>query len=256
MRKHETELLIQKKKKDSFSDKKLNKMKTCLALLEWYKKEANLLSTGYYDMYKKQFNPSDINVNEYKKRLWNFWEDSVAEVENNPQMKGAHFGVRWLWAGTNYRRMIEPLHIAEFYKGSGARDYKNGGKRPRHFILLEQWLEQKLAAGKPRAKRQVPATSNEDSCFWAHVEDAIILCELLKNEGLVTEAEKVTHKEELIKFEDYVWGVIDDFAVSPDIFLGKSSFMQWWKKYKGIVGSSYSSPLADFMNRRAYYQYI
>jgi hypothetical protein len=97
---------------------------------------------------------------------------------------------------------------------------------------------------------------NEDSCFWAHVEDAIILCDLLKNEGSVTDAEKATHKEELIKFEDYVWGVIDNFAVSPDIFLEKSSFMQWWKKYKGIVGSAYSSPLADFMNRRAYHQYI
>ncbi|KAM5563023.1 senescence-associated carboxylesterase 101 [Rosa sericea] len=251
MKKHETELLIQKKK-NSGSDKKLNKMKTCLALFEWYKKESNFLNTGYYDMYKKQCNPSDINVNEYKKGLWNFWEDTVTEVENKPQMEGSPLGVRWLWAGTNYRRMIEPLHIAEFYKKSGARNYKNGGKRPTHFILLEQWLEKKIEG---KAKRQMPATSNEDSCFWAHVEDAIILCNLLNNGESVTDVEKVTYKEELKKFEDYVWDVINNYTVCPDIFLAKGSFMRWWKEYKGIVGSAYSSQLADYMNSRTYLKY-
>ncbi|PRQ25466.1 putative carboxylesterase [Rosa chinensis] len=252
MKKHETELLIQKKKKNSGSDKKLNKMKTCLALFEWYEKESNFLNTGYYDMYKKQCNPSDINVSEYKKRLLNFWEDTVIEVENKPQMEGSPLEVRWLWAGTNYRRMIEPLHIAEFYKKSGARNYKNGGKRPKHFILLEQWLEKEIEG---LAKRQMPASLNEDSCFWAHVEDAIILCNLLNNGESVTDAEKVTYKEELKKFEDYVCNAIDNYTVAPRVFLEKGTFMRWWKEYKGIVGSAYSSQLADYMNNRTYLKY-
>ncbi|XP_004290177.1 PREDICTED: senescence-associated carboxylesterase 101-like [Fragaria vesca subsp. vesca] len=253
MKKHETELLIQKKK-NSGSDRKLNKMKTCLALFEWYRKESNILNVGYYDMYKKQCNPSDINVNEYKKRLWNFWEDSVTEAENKPQLEGAPFMVRWLWAGTNYRRMVEPLHIAEFYKKSGARDYKNGGKRPKHFILLEKWLKKKETE-KPKPKRQMPATVTEDSCFWAEVEEAIILCNLLQNGESITDAEKITYKEDLKKFEDYVWDVIDNYTVCPDIFLAKGTFMRWWKEYKGIVGSSYSSQLADYMNTRTYLKY-
>ncbi|XP_050364872.1 senescence-associated carboxylesterase 101-like [Argentina anserina] len=248
MKKHETELLIQKKKNSS-SDKKLSKMKTCLALFEWYKKESNILNTGYYDMYKRQCNPSDMNVNEYKKRLWNFWEDAVTKVENKPQLEGAPFGVRWLWAGTNYRRMIEPLHIAEFYKTSGASNYKNGGKRPKHFILLEAWLEQKQATQKRKPKRQLAATSNEDSCFWAEVEDALILCNRLKNGESVNDAEK------LEEFEEYVWDGIDNHTVCPDIFSEKGSFMRWWKEYKGIVGSSYSSQLADYMNNRNYRNY-
>ena len=104
------------KKKISDSQKKLNEMKVYMAFLEWYKKDSRLPKIGgYYDRYRNQ-RGLDMNANEYKKKLMNYWEDCVTEVEHNPQIEGAHFRFHWLWAGTYYRRMVEPLHIADYYK--------------------------------------------------------------------------------------------------------------------------------------------
>ncbi|XP_004296569.1 PREDICTED: senescence-associated carboxylesterase 101-like [Fragaria vesca subsp. vesca] len=253
MKKHETKLLIQKMK-NSDNDKRLNDMKICMANLEWYKKDSKRQNIGYYDRYREKGNESDINVNGYKKKLMNYWEDSVTEVENKPQMEGAHFRVRWLWGGTNYRRMVEPLHIADYYK-DGGKNYISDGKRPKHFILLEEWLKKK---DKPqevpsKAKREsVGASLNEDSCFWAHVEEARILCTLVKN-GSVEEKERAP--QELKIFEAYVYGSLKNYALSPEIFLEKSSFMQWLKEYKGVVEQPYSSLLLDFMKERNHEAY-
>ncbi|PRQ53806.1 putative carboxylesterase [Rosa chinensis] len=279
--KHERKVITQKKKV-SDSDKKLNEMKMNMAKLEWYKKDSKQKNIGYYDMYKKQGNPSDINANEYKKKLMNYWEDSVAEVEDAPQMEGGHFRVRWLYGGTNYRRMIEPLHIAEYYKDSGT-DYITGGKRPKQFILLEQWhmkkqeedkkkeekkkqeeekkkqeqeQEQKPQASPSNKKREmVSAILTEDSCFWAHVEEAIILCNLLKNGGSTTDAEKVAYEGKLKEFEAYVWDTLKNYAVSSEIFLGESSFMRWWKEYKGVTADLSGTLLGQFMVARTYLKY-
>ncbi|XP_062010032.1 senescence-associated carboxylesterase 101-like isoform X1 [Rosa rugosa] len=253
MKKHETKLLIQKKK-NSDSDKKLNEMKVYMAFLEWYKKDSKKHKIGYYDRYRNQGNISDVNVNEYKKKLMNYWEDSVAEVENKPQIEGAHFRVRWLWAGTNYRRMVEPLHIADYYR-DGGKNYKSDGKRPKQFILLEDWLTKvvKPEATPSKSKKETVGSSlNEDSCFWAHVEEARSLCKLVKN-GSVEEKERAV--QELKNFEADVYGSLKNYALSPEIFLEKSSFMQWWKEYKGVVEQPYSSLLLEFMKDRNYEAY-
>ncbi|KAM5574265.1 senescence-associated carboxylesterase 101 [Rosa sericea] len=257
MKKHETKLLIQKKK-NSDSDNKLNEMKIHMAYLEWYKKEAKRQNIGYYDLYRKMGNQSDNKVKGYKKKLMNYWEDSVTEVENKPQLEGAHFRVRWLYAGTNYRGMVEPLHIADYYKDGGKNYQTDAGERPKHFTLLEEWhqekqeqekkkkqetqkQEEKPESGPSKSKREnVGSSLNDDSCFWARVEEALIL--LLENGGLTTD-----DKRKLKEFEDYVWNALKNYAVSPEIFLEKSSFMKWWNEYKdkGIVESS--SLLLDFM---------
>ncbi|KAL6143336.1 hypothetical protein ACLB2K_054031 [Fragaria x ananassa] len=253
-RKYETKLVVQKRRK-SDSDQNLNEMKVHMAFLEWYKKESRQPNIGgYYDRYRNQGNSSDVKGNEFKKKLMNYWEDSVTEVENKPQLEGAHFRVRWLWAGTNYRRMVEPLHIADYYK-DGGKNYKTDGKRPKHFILLEEWLKKvdKPQEVPSKAKREsVGASLNEDSCFWAHVEEARILCTLVKN-GSVEEKERVL--QELKIFEAYVYGSLKNYALSPEIFLEKSSFMQWLKEYKGVVEQPYSSLLLDFMKERNYEAY-
>ncbi|XP_061987975.1 senescence-associated carboxylesterase 101-like isoform X2 [Rosa rugosa] len=254
MKNHERKLLIQKKK-NSDSDKKLNEMKIHMAYLEWYKKDSKRQNIGYYDMYRNKGNQTDVKVNEYKKKLMNYWEDSVTEVENKPQLEGAHFRVRWLYAGTNYRGMVEPLHIADYYKDGGKNYRTDAGKRPKHFTLLEEWhqekqeqekkkkqetqkQEEKPESGPNKSKREnVGSSLNDDSCFWARVEETLIL---LKNGGLTTD-----DKRKLKEFEDYVWIALKNYAVSPEIFLKNSSFMKWWNEYKGIVESS--SSLSHFM---------
>ncbi|KAI5443228.1 senescence-associated carboxylesterase 101 isoform X1 [Lathyrus oleraceus] len=225
--------------------KKLNQMKGHVAQLEWYKKETKNRDIGYYDSYKNMNSPFDHDVVEFHKKLTNYWEKMVEEVEMKPQKEGAAFRTRWIYAGTTYRRMVEPLAIAQYYK-EGGRDYVNE-KRSKHFKNLEEWLKE----GSKKAKIELNSTSRKtveviltiDSCFWAHVEEAILACRELKE---VKDKDEVVKK--LVEFEDYVYGLLKDYAVSPEIFLRQSSFMSWWKDYRAIKGFSYSSKLADFMN--------
>ncbi|CAN6574899.1 unnamed protein product [Malus baccata var. baccata] len=259
---HERKLAMQKTK-DYSSFLKLNEVKKYMANMEWYKKESKDMGIGYYDRYRNKRYASDINAEEYKKKLSNYWHDTVTEAANKPQTEGAAMRVRFLFAGTNYRRMIEPLHIAEYYK-EGGKNYVE--VRPPHFVLLEQWFKedekkkkekrereerenpQLRSASKSNSKAKSVASSlNDDSCFWVHVEEALILCDEL--------ASNPDAKQQLIEFEHYMLDTLENFAVTPDIFLPQSSFMRWWNKYKEIVGSSYSSELTDVMKRHTYRRY-
>ena len=94
-----------------------------------------------------------------------------------------------------------------------------------------------------------------DSCFWAHVEEAILSCKVLKDEqSSVTEKEEETGK--LLEFEKYVYGLLTKYEVSSEIFLRQSSYMIWWNQYKAIKGTSYNSALADFMSNPDHYNVL
>ena len=153
----------------------LNQVKVHMTNLEWYKKVAKDNKIGYYDSYKNVSHMSDLDVVKDMKTLTCYWEELVNEAEKRPQTVGASLQTRWLFGGTNYRRMIEPLDIAEYYN-KGKKDYINQG-RPKHYIKSEQWLnETTKPAGVPNdsMKQNVASILTEDSCFWAHVEEALI----------------------------------------------------------------------------------
>jgi len=228
IKKLEARFIIQKK--ISFDPtKNLNEMIQHTVQLELYRKKTTNLQIGYYDSYKNMYEKSDNDVVEFHKKLTIYWEKIVEEVEMKPQV----YTEEWLHPGTIYRRMVEPLAIAQYYK-EGGKDYVNK-KRSKHFKNLEEWSTSR--------KNIVEETLTIDSCFWAHVEEAILACKELKVDN---ENEEVVKK--LDEFEDYVYGLLKDYAVSPEIFLRQSSYMSWWKDYKAVKGSSYTSKLANFMN--------
>ena len=229
--------------------KKLNDRKVHMTHLEWYKKESKNIKIGYYDSYKNGIHRRDIDVVNHKKILTLYWKEMVDEAEKKPQKEGASFRTKSLYAGTNYRRMIEPLDIAEYYK-RGGKDYINQG-RPKHYKKLEQWLNEtetkKSASGPNYLKKQnVESNLTKDSCFWAHVEEALISCKLLSSNELSTD-HRDKESSKLIDFENYVYSLMKNYAVSPEIFLHQSSFMKWWKEHKKIIGTSYGSRLTDLM---------
>uniref|UniRef100_A0A5B7BW51 EDS1 EP domain-containing protein n=1 Tax=Davidia involucrata TaxID=16924 RepID=A0A5B7BW51_DAVIN len=232
--------------------KKLNDRKINMTYLEWYKKVSKDHG-GYYDSYKNVLSKSRANIVKQQRILTHYWKEMVAEAEKMPQTEGASFRFRWLYAGTNYRRMVEPLDIAEYYK-KGKTGYLTQG-RSEHYVLLEQWLKDDKPAGHQNNtnERNQACSLTEDSCFWAHVEEAIISCKLL-NDGR-TSWENTEIRLALIKFEKYVMDLIKNYAASPEIFLEQSSFMKWWGQYQMITGSSHNSSLADFMRNRKYISY-
>ncbi|KAH1100207.1 hypothetical protein GYH30_035388 [Glycine max] len=126
--------------------KKLNEMKVHMAQLEWYKKKTKNQRIGYYDSYKNMNSPMDNDVIYYHKMLTNYWEEMVEEVEMKPQKEVAAFHTRWLYGGTNYRRMVEPLAIAQYYR-DGGKEYMTQN-RSKHFVQLEEWLNEEKKSHK------------------------------------------------------------------------------------------------------------
>ena len=247
-------------KKTKASDiKELNDIKKYMALLEWYKKKSKDSKKGYYDCFKSGEFRRDIAVGEFMGHLTTYWEDKVAEAQWKPQTEGASFRTGWLFSGTTYRRMVEPLDIAAFYRDGGT-DYINNG-RSQHYKLLQQWYEEDA---KPPSrdqldsrKEKVSALLTEDSCFWAYVEEAILSCESLKNANSSPE-QRESSWDNLVMFGEYVMEQIENYAVSPEIFLEESSFMKWWGEYEDYIDTNrnfYSSRLVNFTKRRSYKQY-
>nr|XP_015879210.2 senescence-associated carboxylesterase 101-like isoform X2 [Ziziphus jujuba var. spinosa] len=234
--------------------KKLNDIKVNMVYLECYKKWAKDQKTGYYDTYKKSMYEVDAMVKHYKKALTNYWIYMVNEVKIKPQKEGADFQSRWLYAGTTYRRMIEPLDIAEHYNEKKRLSYETEG-RSDHYILLEGWLKEAKEIERYATnlkKENVASILTIDSCFWAKVEEAIISCNLLKTEKYGVE-EKV---KKLKDFENYVWRLLTNYEVSPEIFLPESSFMKWWKDWKAYRKTlGITSPLHDFIESGTYVEY-
>ena len=119
--------------------KGLNEIKVYMAYLEQYKKVSKDDRVGYYDRYKNVINTSNIDLVKHKKILTCYWEEMVDQAEKRPQTVSASLRTRSLFGVTNYRRMIEPLDIANYYK-AGKQGYMNQG-RPKHYIKLEQLLK-------------------------------------------------------------------------------------------------------------------
>ncbi|KEH24926.1 putative carboxylesterase [Medicago truncatula] len=236
----EARFIIQKKISFNPSNKQ-NEMKGCIAQVEWYKKKTTNLDIGYYDSYKNMYEISDYDVVEFHKKLTSYWEKMVEDVEMKPKKEGAFFPTCWLYGGIIYRRMVEPLAIAQYYK-EGGKDYVNK-KRSKHFKKLEEQSRNAINELNITRKTNMKMILTRDSCFWAHVEEAILACNELK---VVKDKEEVLKK--LVEFEDYVYCLLKDYQVSSEIFLSQSSYMSWWKDYKAIKGRSYTSKLDNFMN--------
>ncbi|KAK4272070.1 hypothetical protein QN277_020670 [Acacia crassicarpa] len=242
------EVLLTKKKR-FIPQKELDKMKINMACLEWYKKTCKNTGSGYYDCYKNELLQRDIDVVTPSRMLTSYWKDMVEEVDKQPQKEGANFRTRWLYAGTNYRRMVEPLDIAQYYR-EGKYDYINEG-RSEHYKQLQKWQEEDKKP-EPIKPRNVQSILTIDSCFWAHVEEALTSLRKCKAAGSsVAEQKEATMK--LDEFEEYVYGLLKNYTVSPEIFLQGSSYMKWWNEYKKFKGALHGSRLANFMKNYAKY---
>ncbi|GKC29340.1 senescence-associated carboxylesterase 101-like protein [Tanacetum coccineum] len=108
--------------------KKLNDMKIRMSYMEWYIKSKQK-SAGYYDCYKNGPNRKEMEGHQlivtHRGHLNKYWEKFVEEKDQMPQKEGANLRKRWLYTGNNYRLMIEPLDIGEYYKKLKEKENNN-----------------------------------------------------------------------------------------------------------------------------------
>ncbi|KAL1827659.1 hypothetical protein ACET3Z_006071 [Daucus carota] len=238
------------KKNNIDQTKKLNEVKIYMAYMGWYKKISRNQG-GYYDCYKTAESKSikegktKEEVVRHQRILNQYWKHMVKEIDRMPKREGAtNIRPRVLYAGTHYRWLVEPLDIAVYYR-QGKKDYINKG-RSQHYKLLEEWEK---GSSKPAERHKVSRVT-EDSCFWAHVEEALIACRYLTEEIDSSSEEKESRYQSLLEFEAYVMDLIRMHTLSPETFQEGSSFMQWWRDYKKLKGVGYKSELTNFMNNQ------
>eukprot|EP00253_Pinus_taeda_P024863 PITA_24863 len=199
-----------------------------MAEVEWYKERCEKEDgITYYDSFKKH---EDMEANERRLKLAGFWDEIIEMWERHELPSDFQSQNKWINAGNTYRRLVEPLDIAFYYRMSkGKGNYVSDG-RPKRYKVLQEWMEakEKTRSSRGQRSRTKPASLTEDSCFWARVEEARKDLENLK---------QGQHQslQSLGEFEKYVTTMNDSLKVSPDVFFEGSSFMAWheeWEKYK------------------------
>ncbi|KAF8028982.1 hypothetical protein BT93_E1604 [Corymbia citriodora subsp. variegata] len=226
----------------------LNDMKVYMALLEWYIEKCRAIGQGpgYYDSFKNARERRDNGVDKYKTYLTDYWEKVVEDAAKKPQIPGAKLRCRLLFAGKNYQKIVEPLDMAEYYR-RGRKDYLTRG-RSNHYRLLQQWLEDSKRSKMPGERGR------------SHGMDAIRSCRLL--DRAKAGSSDGSEGEKPFDFDKYVMDLIEEEKVSSDIFLDKSSYMQWWREYveisEKVQGGSDSHPsrLVDYMKKGHYKYYV
>ncbi|KAK1432819.1 hypothetical protein QVD17_09720 [Tagetes erecta] len=247
--KKQTDMIKRKRATSAYDPTiKLSDMRICLTYMERYMRKECKPTHGYYDSYRYANTKEEIvkkqTIFVHQVQVNVYWKKLVEEKKMMPQKEGVKLRKRWLLGGTNYRRIVEPLDIAEYYI-KGNRNYIEN--RSNHYILLEKWLDEDKNENERRSK--APSLT-EDSCFWAHVEEALIS---LRN--LLTGGPADVVVKELKKFDAYVMGEINNYSVSPDVFLDGSSLMKWWKEYKAYKGNAFASEFAKYIDNESYKNY-
>ncbi|GLJ28539.1 hypothetical protein SUGI_0561530 [Cryptomeria japonica] len=245
--KHEKDVNIEKLNVD------LSKYQSYMAELEWYKTRCKDNGSGYYDAFKEIANQKDFKVNLHRTKLGGFWDEIVEMEEKHVLPSDFRSRNKWINAGTAYRRLVEPLDIAEYYHiKKGHTSYLSDEVRPHCHLVLEKWMKEKertrASTGRGKKGRTNFASLTEDSIFWARLEEA--------RKALINiqqEQDKKAPLQESLEFETYAGSMIKDKSISAEVFLEQSSFMIWWQQYSNIQLQSpqwsSSSPLFNVMTQ-------
>lgn len=158
--------------------------------------------------------------------------DEIKEMLKRYELPDEFEGHReWIDIGTRYRRIAEPLDIANYYrhlKNEDTGPYMKRG-RPKRYRYTQRWLEYAL---------KISAGSSGESCFWAEVEE---LCLRTINMGLFEDV-----KAHILSLEKQVDKWVQDRELGDDIFFEDSTFVKWWKTLPQLHRSG--SCIAKFIN--------
>lgn len=210
------ELEKQRARNQSKVNSNRRKIEDLLRLLERYRANCEVQKVGYYDAFKIQKHIEDFNNNIRRLELAGIWDEMMEMLKRNELPDEFEKQKEWIELGTRYRRLVEPLDIANYYRHLKNEDTGSyiGKGRPTRYKFTQKWLEH---AGK------IVAEPVPESCFWAEVEE---LCISTCNKEENFEAVKSRVQE----LERNLSRWARSGLLGKDVFLNESTFVQWWKK--------------------------
>ncbi|KAL6181528.1 hypothetical protein ACLB2K_048183 [Fragaria x ananassa] len=216
------ELEKQKRKNQDQIEKKRPEMEEAMKGLREYK-TFNAERAGYYNAFKKQDEKRDFNANVMRLVLAGIWDEIIEMLKRYDLPDEFEGEDSWIVLGTEFRRLVEPLDIANYYRHARGEDtgaYMKKG-RPRRYRYPQSWLEK---------KNDLEKGSCGESCFWADVEE--LLKAANNSGGKVDGAMAVKVQVGVAKWiEEIEWiEGIEDRALDKEVFLKESTFLQLWDK--------------------------
>ncbi|XP_060170323.1 protein EDS1L-like [Lycium barbarum] len=200
----------QKKKNEEKIDLNKKSIKEGLSKIQEYQTKCDIHKVGYYDAFKLQENIDDFNANVKRLELAGIW-DEIIEMLKRYELPDSFEGRKeWIQLGTQFRRQVEPLDIANYYrhlKNEDTGPYMIRA-RPKRYRFTQRWLEH--ADG-------VQTDARSESCFWAEVEE-------LRNKPPFTEVQN-----RVLSLETKAWGWFQSGLLRNDVFFPESTFTKWWK---------------------------
>ncbi|MFS7912454.1 putative carboxylesterase [Helianthus anomalus] len=175
-----------------------------------YQKACNDRKIGYYDAFKIQKGTSDFNANVKRLELAGIWDEIVEMLKRYELPDGFESRPEWVELGTKFRKLVEPLDIANYYRHSKDEDtgtYLRDGGRPKRYKYTQRWHE--------HAHRLNEGSSSE-TIFWAKVEE-------LRRKPFAEV------KDQIVGLEKQVREWVRTEELKNDVFLEKSTFVEWWK---------------------------
>ena len=185
-----------------------------LAMLEDYKIKSAVCQVGYYDAFKISKDEDDFKANVKRLELTGIWDEIIEMLNRYELPEGFESRNDWVELATKYRRIVEPLDIANYYRHAKNEDtgpYMYKG-RPRRYKYTQKWREHAL---------RKPVGSSGESCFWAEVEELQLY--RTTNPGAF---EDIT--ERILNLERKLEEWIREKQISNDVFLEGSTFTKWW----------------------------
>lgn len=206
--------------KDNIDAKKIEKE---IAELESYRVICKTRQMSCYDAFRLHNSPHDFKANVNRLELASIW-DEIIEMLKRYQLPDDFEGQEdWVALGTKFRRLVEPLDVANYYRHS--KDEESGpylgtpGKRrkprPKRYIYTQRWSEH---------ARKLKAESSGESHFWAEVEE--LRTKTSSPDGFEQVKPRVLQLERNI--QEWVKG--EELGRDKDVLLCQESILvKWWK---------------------------
>ncbi|KAF5730494.1 putative Disease resistance protein [Tripterygium wilfordii] len=183
-----------------------------LSTLQDYKTKTEICKLGYYDAFKLSRATEDFEANVKRQELAGIWDEIIEMLKKYELPDGFELRKEWVDLGTRYRRIVEPLDIANYYrhlKNEDTGPYMVRA-RPRRYRFAQRWFEH---------ASKIPNKPILESCFWAEVEELVRDCNPAMFENV---------KERILQFEQEVETWVRAGELGKDVFLEGNTFMKWW----------------------------
>ena len=207
------ELERQKFSNEAKINDKKNTIETKIRELEEYRTRCEISRVGYYDAFKLQKDPKDFHANVKRLELAGVWDEIIEMLKRYELPDEFEAKSEWINRGTEFRRLLEPLDIANYYrhlKNEDTGPYMIRA-RPKRYRYTQRWVE--------HANRMKKGDS--ESTMWAEVE------ELRGRTSKSRSFEEV--KDKVVKLEQQIRLWTEKGELQKDVFLEETTLVKWWK---------------------------